>query len=183
MNDPLAALDGYELRHLGSHQVAANRFAELHGLLGLETDPEATPHGARRQNAWYAAHLRLEDVSIFIQDVRRAWAAAEEQLAVEIAEGQHPSPLCVLARYAIIDASLQSIITALPARLRAELVRHGIWSVRRAVVEARRLAEPEALARLVPFSSGVERTLHHAGVTFFQPSGRRCASWARSREQ
>src|SRR4051812_35337479 len=68
-DEPLASLDGYELRHLVTHLELAGQTDVVHRLLALET-----PGG---RNAWQEAKERAGDTTGFLADVARAWRLAD----------------------------------------------------------------------------------------------------------
>jgi hypothetical protein len=134
----LAALSSYELRNLVPHLQAAGRHDDLHKVLALST--------AEGTNAWYEAHLGLGDTARYLDDIQRAWSAAEAAVEQRVAT----SPLCaevgLQARYALISATLGSLAQSVPTELVVVALRHGFWSARRALSFVRQLRDPAARA-------------------------------------
>jgi hypothetical protein len=120
---------GYALRGLTWHLQAAGREGDLHRLLACSS---------QGRNVWFAAHDYAGDVTGYLRDVGRARSSAR-QLGSQL-------------RYALIEASIASMSTALPPGLLGELVATRLWSSSRAFSYIERMADEQlqaqALARL-----------------------------------
>ena len=143
--NPVAGLDGYELRNLATHLARSGREADLHLLLAL-------PWGVL--NAWYEAKDAAGDLPGYLADVAIARRLAYDACAAPAPESTRASTLALTVRYALVAASIRSIAgTVLPSVL-AALVRTGVWSPDKAVAYARQDPSPydrvQALAALVP---------------------------------
>jgi hypothetical protein len=142
LENPVAELSGYELRHLAAHLVEAGRPDDLHRLLALET--------ASGRNAWFEAKETGGDAFGIAADFRTALACAEGEL---IRDGVRRS-LGLVGRYALMTSVLGSYAGSLPPELLSALVAEGIWSWPRALASARQVPGSQrravALARLAP---------------------------------
>ena len=138
--------DGYIHRHLTWHMVQANWCDEIHALLAMSD--------RLGRNAWFEACDRLGQPAIFVQDVGRAWEIAERGY-----EGDRVQSLVLQCRYALITATLNSLIANLPIGMMAEFVKHKFWSVEQAwayveqMQDERKIAE--AIQALSPYLSKV----------------------------
>ena len=126
----LGGMDGgYALRWLTWHLLAAGRENDLHQLLTCGTG----------QNTWFAAHDGTGDVAGYLHDVGRARGAAQ-RLGMQV-------------RYALVEASIASLSTALPPALIGELVTRGCWTASRALSLIKRMSheqrQAQALAHIV----------------------------------
>jgi hypothetical protein len=127
VEDPLGGLHGYELRDLIFHLLHAGRRDDLDGLLRIQL---------RDRNAWHETHMRQGDVGGFAADI---------QLVVESVRADETEVgLARSARYALVGASIRGLASSMPPALQAALVRVGIWTVARALADARQAATPEA---------------------------------------
>lgn len=150
--------DGYGLRYLITHLIGANRFAEVHQLLQLES-LRTWEHSFRQsglkgwlsrllgkkdkrtirqyKNTWYTAKNEANDIDGYLSDVIRAWRLAEDEFATD-------SALSVArqCRYALIASSITSLSSNLPPTLFPAFVKHGIWEAGQALAIARQILEP-----------------------------------------
>ena len=177
--EPLAALDDYEIRHLTEHLEAVGDAHTLdtilrlewrewaafepprRGLLGLSR--RGTPPGERVRShpAWFDAKNRRNSAGDFVEDVRRTWRLAAEADARDTAT-KNLAALSLEARYALVLASVNSYGAAIPLPLVVALVRGGAWDVRQAIGYAQRIPEPDrrltALSELLPLLTDPLRT-------------------------
>jgi hypothetical protein len=120
---------GYALRWLTTHLLAADRKADLHRLLAC---------GPQERNSWFTAHDSVGDVAGYLRDVSHARTVAEK--------------LGTQLRYALVEASVASLSTALPPALIGELVTRNLWTVSRAFSHIERMTDEsrqaQALARI-----------------------------------
>ena len=123
---------GYALRWLTWHLLAAGREADLHRLLAC---------GPRERNIWFAAHDYSGDVAGYLRDIGNARNAAQ--------------PLSLQLRYALIEASIASLSTALPPALLGELITLNLWSPPQAFSYIERMTDEhqqaQALARIASY--------------------------------
>ncbi|MGW4211222.1 NACHT domain-containing protein [Lentzea sp. NPDC004789] len=126
-----APTDGYALRHLARHLVAAGREDDLHRLL--------------RTDSWFTAHDQADTIDDFLSDVALARALCARETDRALAAAQPATTLCDELRYDLVVASIASRTNALSAELVAALVAGGVWTRPRAVAHALRL--PTATAR------------------------------------
>ncbi|MEM9542205.1 MAG: hypothetical protein AAGA60_22270 [Cyanobacteria bacterium P01_E01_bin.42] len=107
--------DGYIYERLTWHLEQAGWCAELHELLQEETK--------EGRNGWYIACERAErGTEGFLRDVVRAWRLAEDLFEEE--------PRCAIAlqvRYALITASINSLVKDIPGKLIVALIEQKIW--------------------------------------------------------
>ena len=135
--------DGYIHRHLTWHLQQAGREDEIHALMAMSDE--------QGRNAWFEACDRLGQPAIFVQDVKRGWAIAEQNY-----EEDNIRSIVLQCRYALITATLNSLVTHVSPELLALLVEHGTWSLERAwgVVESiDGWQQASALAALIPYLS------------------------------
>jgi hypothetical protein len=109
--------DGYIHRHLTWHLEQANWGDELHALMSMSD--------AKGRNAWFEACDRLGQPAIFVDDVVRGWKIAERGY-----EGDRAGAIVLQCRYALVTATLNSLVENLPIGMMAEFVKHGFWTVR-----------------------------------------------------
>lgn len=123
--------DGYIHTYLAWHLEQAGWVEELHALLREET--------AEGRNAWYEARERLGQTAGFLADARRAW-----RLVCTIGLG---------CRYALVQASLNSLAGNIPPALLAALVGKGIWTPIQGLAYARAMPEPAQRAGAIAILS------------------------------
>ena len=104
---PFVSDDFYYLDHLAYHLAEARRVDELHELLACET--------ANGAHAWWETRLAHGQVSGFVDDVRRASAAATHSVALT-------------ARYALVMGSVRSAVGEVWAELAELFVEHEMWT-------------------------------------------------------
>lgn len=124
--------DGYYLSRLIHHLIEAGRGQEVHHVLAEEN--------AAGRNGWHEAKETAGDASGYRVDVARAWQLAESDssmLPVRPLNGLE-------CRYALINASLNSLGSSIPPSLLAALLRHGIWTADHAAAYALGIAEPKS---------------------------------------
>ncbi len=137
---------GYGLRHLAAHLEGAKRTDDLHHLLAVETNEKC--------NSWYEAKDAAGDTGGFLADVARAWQLAEEAGLNTQNVRERGRAIGLQNRYALINASVNSLATQIPPCLLVTLVEKGIWPPVMGLAYARRItvteARSEALASLAP---------------------------------
>jgi len=126
-----ARTDGYALRHLARHLVAAGREDDLHRLL--------------REPSWFAAHDHADTIDDYLSGVALARAVCARETDRALAARRPAPSLCDEVRYDLMVASIASRTNAISAELVAALVSGGVWTRARAVAHALRL--PTATAR------------------------------------
>ena len=147
--------DGYGLRHLADHLLAAGRPGDLHQLLACQWNRPGT---AGTANAWFTARDRVGDLAGYLRDVRLAWqAAAGTGDAQPPADRDDPDGPGLEIRYALITSSVADLAATLPVELIIALARHGVWPAAQALAYSRQLDVPSrraaaltALGPLVP---------------------------------
>jgi ABC-type transporter Mla MlaB component len=136
--------DGYIHRHLTWHLEQANWGDELHALMSMSD--------AKGRNAWFEACDRLGQPAIFVDDVARGWKIAERGY-----EGDRAGAIVLQCRYALITATLNSLVENLPIGMMAEFVKHGFWTVEQAWAYVEQMQDEykieEAIKTLVPYLS------------------------------
>jgi NB-ARC domain len=111
--------DGYIHRHLTWHMIQAGWLDEIHTLMAMSNDIG--------NNAWFEACDRIGQPAIFVEDVARAWKLAEQMY------GSEPTrSIGLQCRYALITATLNSLVANLPIRMMAAFVKKGFWTVEQA---------------------------------------------------
>jgi hypothetical protein len=127
------APDGYIHARLACHLCEAGDEQGLHALLCEET--------ADGRNVWFEACERVEHAA-FASDLARAAG-----LAGAASRAGDPNGLVLAVRYALINASLNSMANNASAELLAALVRTGVWSADLGLSQARREKNPADRAR------------------------------------
>jgi hypothetical protein len=136
--------DGYIHRYLTNHLEKADWSNELHALMAM-----SDAHG---RNAWFEACDRIGQPAIFVEDVARAWKLAEQHYE------QNPTESIVLqCRYALMTATLNSLIANLPIGMMAEFVKRDFWTVEQAWDYVEQMQDEdkiaEAIQALAPYLS------------------------------
>jgi hypothetical protein len=116
--------DGYIHAHLAWHLEWAGWVDELHAMLREETSVG--------RNGWYESRERLGQVAGFLTDVGRAWQLANAQVRAQ----SGGSGIGLEIRYSLVIASLNSMVSKIPAHLLAMLVEKKVWSPGRGIVYA-----------------------------------------------
>lgn len=136
---------GYGLHHLVAHLERANRAEDVHHMLLLERQV-----GEHWVNIWYAAKEATGDTGGYLTDAKHAWALAEEAFV----RNRSPFDIGLQCRYALINASLNSLAQNIPPTMPAALVKREIWTPIQGVVYAQQMSDDkqraEALTELVP---------------------------------
>ena len=136
--------DGYIHRHLTWHLEQANWGDELHALMSMSD--------AKGRNAWFEACDRLGQPAIFVDDVARGWKIVERGY-----EGDRAGSIVLQCRYALITATLNSLVANLPIGMMAEFVKHGFWTVEQAWAYVEQIKNEskiaEAIQALAPYLS------------------------------
>ena len=134
--------DGYIYRHLTWHFVQAGWEDALHDLLAMSDELE--------RNAWFEACDRIGEPGVFVQDVKRGWAIAEELYGRDALRA-----IVLQCRYALVMGTLNSVVERLPAGLMTEFMKRGYWTPRQtwAYVEQMQSDErvSEAIQALAPY--------------------------------
>ena len=132
--NPFAALNDYDVRHVVAHLICAGQDRDVHRLLRLEI-------GKERRNGWFGERERRGDVDGHLRDV--AWARSSAQR------------VNLQLRYALVEASIASLSTRLPPGLLGELITRKLWPPVRAFSYLERMADEErraqALTRIAPY--------------------------------
>ncbi|NER84924.1 MAG: hypothetical protein F6K42_36520, partial [Leptolyngbya sp. SIO1D8] len=121
--------DGYIHAQLTWHLEQAEQYNQIHQLL-----QEETPAG---RNGWYEACVALEQTANFVTDVARAW-----QLATELYKESPAQAIALQCRYALIKASLNSLMLNFPPELIGVLVGIGVWSPAQGLAHIQRISHP-----------------------------------------
>ncbi|MBE9160376.1 caspase family protein [Nodosilinea sp. LEGE 06152] len=133
--------DGYIYAFLTWHMEQAKRPDAVHQLL-RETN-------AAGRNGWYDACNAIGKPASFVNDLARAWGAAERRY-----EADPETTLALLFCYALIRTSLNSLASNVPAELLGALVKHEIWQPAQGLAYAQQTQDPwrraECIAALVP---------------------------------
>ncbi len=136
--------DGYIHRHLTWHLEQANWGDELHALMSMSD--------AKGRNAWFEACDRLGQPAIFVDDVAWGWKIAECGY-----EGDRAGAIVLQCRYALITATLNSLVENLPIGMMAKFVKHGFWSVEQAWAYVEQMQDEskiaESIQALAPYLS------------------------------
>ncbi len=128
--------DGYIHRHLTWHMEQANWADEVHALMAM--------NDAQGRNAWFEACDLIGQPSIFVEDVARGWALAEEGYA----SGSTRS-IVLQCRYALITATLNSLVASLPISVMAEFVKQKFWTIEQAWVYVEQIRDEQKLAEAI----------------------------------
>ncbi len=131
----------YAVRYYGAHLERSN--CEPEGLLSLVSD------GWRR--AWAAAEGSYAG---FLNDVDRAWRAAERVDRKEAAAGREIRYLGSEIRCALCRASVSALAANAPPELIAELVTQGKWTASKGLAYARMIPGAAARARALAYLAG-----------------------------
>jgi NB-ARC domain len=119
--------DGYIYRHLTWHMTQAGWLDEIHALMAMSDDFPAGTLRERGNNAWFEACDRIGQPAIFVEDVARAWEFAEQMY-----DGEPTRSIGLQCRYALITATLNSLVANLPIWMMAKFVKQGFWSIEQA---------------------------------------------------
>jgi len=120
--------DGYVLQRLAWHMIKAERHDLLDALL-LEEDE-------RGRNGWYATRVAAGQLAGYIEDLMRAWDAAE----------RHDS-LAYDGLFALIKATVNSLAENIPPRLLVRIVETKKWTARQALAYVMQAPTPTLRAR------------------------------------
>jgi hypothetical protein len=109
----------YFYRHLTWHLELADWVDEVHDLMAASDE--------QGRNAWFEACEEVGEPGTFVQDVNRGWG-----LAANLYERDREKSIVLQGRYALIIATLNSLLDQLPVKMMAAFVKGGFWSVERA---------------------------------------------------
>ena len=143
--------DGYIHRYLTWHLEQGEWTEEIHSLLQRED--------SKGRNAWFEACEKIGQPAIFIEDVARGWRLAEKLYKQDKARA-----IGLQARYALITATLNSLVGNLPIGMMTECVKHNYWSVEQAWTYVEQMQDETKIV-------GAIRTLihhFHLSKTLFQ---------------
>lgn len=144
--------DGYGLRHVVSHLDAANRYDDLHRLLGCVRATTSADGRQVRQHLWFLIRDHVGDHDGYLNDIEHARMIAAHTARTGLDE--QPQLLGHAIRYSLILASFNSIAESISAQFAAVLVQAGLWSPKQAVAYARRVPRladrARAYLRLAP---------------------------------
>lgn len=107
--------DGYIHTYLIWHLEKAELVDEIHQLLCEENESG--------RNGWYEARQQLRQIAGYSADVQRAWYLAEAAFP-----SQPERSISLQCRYALITASLNSLIGSIPPAFMVALVEKSIWN-------------------------------------------------------
>jgi hypothetical protein len=143
--------DGYIHRRLTWHLEKAGRIREMHELI------RAVDENGR--NAWMEVCEQTGSLTVFVEDVARAWRCAEEVYGVipTEAEGWRWQFWCAFAM-----GSMNSLVGDIPGELLATAVRQGHWSEARAVAYA--LQKREGTGKSQAFANLVQELRHEESI-------------------
>ncbi|WP_414588918.1 effector-associated domain EAD1-containing protein, partial [Scytonema sp. PCC 10023] len=126
--------DGYIHQHLVWHFEKAERKEEIHQLLWEESETKL--------NGWYEVRERLGQTTGYLTDIARAWQVAKYNYN----EQTLPRVVGLQCRYALIQASLNSLAANLPINLLVALVKKGEWTPEKGLVYV--LQTPDSKQRI-----------------------------------
>ncbi len=135
--------DGYIHRHLTWHFVQAEIEDEIHALMAMSDE--------RGRNAWFEACDRIGQPAIFVQDVKRGWEVAEQSY-----EKKETKSIVLQCRYALITATLNTLVKNLPIDMIIEFVKRGFWTLEHAWSYVEQMHNDQkaiAIVRLAPYLS------------------------------
>ncbi len=136
--------DRYIHRHLTWHMEQARCTDEVHALMAMSDE--------RGRNAWFEACDRLGQPAIFVEDVARGWRLAEK-----LYEKEPTRAIVLQCRYALIQATLNSLVANLPVGMMAEFVKRSFWTVEQAWAYVEQMQDEntiaEAIQALAPYLS------------------------------
>ncbi|MFT7837077.1 hypothetical protein Q5530_13085 [Saccharothrix sp. BKS2] len=131
--------EGYGLRNLAGHLAELDAVEELHGLLTAPRDGST---------AWFRAH----EAHGTFTDCRASPALgrrlAAEATDAELAEGGRARPIGREIRYALMDGSVESVVTGVRPGLLRALVEGRVWRWRPRAAPARVRAVENYAARV-----------------------------------
>ncbi len=128
--------DGYIHRHLTWHLQQAGREDEIHVLMAMSDE--------QGRNAWFEACDRLGQPAIFVQDVKRGWQIAEESY-----EQDNTRSIVLQCRYALITATLNSLVGNLPIGMMAEFVKRKYWTPEQAWAYVEQMQDEENIVEAI----------------------------------
>ena len=132
--------DGYIHRHLTWHLQQAGREDEIHALIAISDE--------QGRNAWFEACDRLGQPAIFVQDVKRGWAIAEQSY-----EKDNSRSIVLQCRYALITATLNllldELLKNLPSRMTAEFVKCKYWTPAQAWTYVEQMQNESKVAEVI----------------------------------
>lgn len=138
--NPFSHLAPDEVRHLAAYLDETGRIADLHRLVNFQWET-----GGTIINAWYWTHEQQGEVSAFLNDVRRAWAAADRT------KEDASKTIALAIRYALMSASLVSLSANVSAVTVASLVKQRRWSVKQGMYYAENSPDMSERARMLAF--------------------------------
>lgn len=173
--------EGYGLRHLVSHLLAAGRAVDVHRVLRAQWDTH-TQHRPKQAcnilrlgrpfsdaqfnqnkatNVWYWSHNKANDRAGYVQDYLRGWECAERATISGADPGKSATGIGLEMRYALIQSSLNSMAESIPPALLASLVANHHWGVRDAIIYIGRISESrrraEAVIGVAPYATDYDR--------------------------
>jgi hypothetical protein len=132
--------EGYGLRHLVAHLVAAGRDDELASLLAF---PSRRPGEIERiENGWFAARDAVGDIPGYLTDLAMAGRRAHDVSQAQAEDGMPSVAIALELRYALLTSSIRDMAATVPAPLVLALVHAGVWSVDAAARMARAVDDP-----------------------------------------
>jgi hypothetical protein len=107
--------DDYIYQYLIWHLEQANQTAAIHELLALSDE-----YG---RNAWFEACDRIGKPDFFIQAINDGWRLAEGECTIDRSRA-----ILLQCRYALMTATLNSLLESLPVEIIAEFLKRDFWS-------------------------------------------------------
>lgn len=158
----------YGLRHVITHLEKAQAISCLQDLLRAERkyEEQVKCHrsgwqglidrllGRKRfrvhadfENAWYAAHDSMGNISGYLSDLDQAWRLAEQDSKRKIQQCKPATSIGTEVRCALIKSSLNSLAGKIPPQLLRALIREKVWQVAEGLVYARSVPSLEQRAQ------------------------------------
>lgn len=128
--------DRYIHRHLTWHLEQAGLEDEIHALLAMSDE--------QGRNAWFEACDRIGQPAIFVQDVKRAWSIAEQSY-----EEESTRSIVLQCRYALITATLNTLVNNLPIGIIVALVNHKYWKLEQAWTYVEQIQDDGKIAKAI----------------------------------
>lgn len=140
----------YGTRHLVAHLIEGGQYEQAASLLRLEW--EESPHPV---HVWYTVHERIGTLQDFERDLQRAWKTVSAINRSAAQQGQTCSRLEDEVRYALIQASLNSLADNIPPALVVALVEKNLWLPTQGLSWIKRMPnehqQVEALIGILPY--------------------------------
>jgi hypothetical protein len=116
---------------------------------------------------WYGARLALDGTEEgYLEDVERAWRAAERSVSAALQRGEEAKDLDLEVQCAVCRASVQALMRNVPEGLMRELVKRGMWTRTQGLAHARQIVQPRQRAGTLLFLA--ERCTGKQKLTVFR---------------